>query len=116
MSSIWAADLRRRLLLATAFEAARLTGENGERRLEPVRERTGTVTGLADELFLPVEQPVEVVDHRLDLAWEAAVEARLHAVMNRPQLAVELAERVEALALIWNQAPTTSTRPRSARG
>ena len=61
--------------LAAAFEPAGLAGENGERRLEPVGQRARPVAGLPHELLLPLEQPVEVVDHRLDLARETAARA-----------------------------------------
>ena len=63
-----AVDRCRQLLLAAASEATGFAGENGERRLEPVGQRARPVAGPADELLLPVEEPVEVIDNRLHLA------------------------------------------------
>ena len=91
-------DLRRRLALAAPFETVGFPGQDGERGLEPVGQRTGPVPRLPDKLLLAVEKAVEVGDHGLDLARKTAAEAGLCTVMHRLQLAVELAERLEALA------------------
>ncbi len=55
------------LHVATLLRVARLDLEKSQRRLEPVREIAGPLTSAPHEVFLSLEQLVEVLDQRNDL-------------------------------------------------
>ena len=52
------------------LQPAHLAAQDGQGGLEAVRQSSGPIAGLANELFLPIEQRVDASDQRRDLVGE----------------------------------------------
>ena len=68
-------DRRRQVLMSCGRHAPGFVREDGERRLEAVREVAGLRDRPRDGGFAVLEQEIQIVDQRLNLARVNAVEA-----------------------------------------
>ena len=84
------------LMLAGLLQVPHLGAENRQRCLQAVRQCAGPVARLAHEVFLAVEQFVDVLDQRRDLVRKAPGHAPDLAGLYRIQIATDLLQRTQA--------------------
>ena len=98
MRSTCCVDRGGKLGLSGGRGARRFLRQNGERRLEAVREVAGLRDRAADRAFAVIEVGVQLVHQRLDLDGVGAGDPRLAAAADRRERGAQPVERREAAA------------------
>jgi len=81
---------------AVGGEPIDLVGQDAQRRLQAMRQITGLDAATGDDLLVALKQRVEIVDQRLGLGWERALEPFDPPLADRRHTVAEPVERSES--------------------